>query len=98
MVRGLFTSLKYPYVQFSAASTKGADIFSLIRQAVKHLGLTVLTVTCDGASNNQRMFQMFNSKADLSHKIVNIFNAEINNVFFISDPPHLLKTIGNCFA
>ena len=101
MVRGLFTSLKYPYVQFSAASTKGADIFSLVRQAIKHLtrlGLTVLTVTCDGASDNRRMFQMFNSKADLSYKTVNIFNAERNDVFFISDPPHLLKTIRNCFA
>jgi len=27
MVRGLFTSLKFPYVQFPAASTKGAVIF-----------------------------------------------------------------------
>ena len=94
MVRGLFTSLKYPYVQFSAASTKGADIFPLVRQAIKHLtrlGLTVLTVTCDDASDNRRMFQMFNSKADLSYKTMNIFNAERNDIFFISDPPHLLK-------
>ena len=101
MVRGLFTSLKYPYVQFSAASTKGADIFPLVRQAIKHLtrlGLTVLTVTCDGASDNRRMFQMFNPKADLSYKTMNIFNAERNDIFFISDPPHLLKTIRNCFA
>ena len=37
MVRGLFTSLKFPYVQFPAASTKGGDIFLLVRQAMKHL-------------------------------------------------------------
>ena len=37
MVRGLLTSLKFPYVQFPAASTKGADIFLLLKQAIKHL-------------------------------------------------------------
>ena len=31
MVRGLFTSLKFPYVQFPAASTKGGDIFPLVQ-------------------------------------------------------------------
>lgn len=100
MVRGLFTPLKFPYVQFVAASTKGADVFPLVRQAVKHLthlGLTVTTITFDGASGNRRMFQMFNSKADLSYKTINVFGLEKREVF-ISNPPHLLKTICNCFA
>ena len=101
MVRGLFTPLKFPYVQFVAASTKGADVFPLVRQAVKHLtrlGLIVTTITCDGASDNRRMFLMFNSKADLSYKTINVFGLEKREVFFISNPPHLLKTIRNCFA
>ena len=101
MVRGLFTNLKFPYVQFPANSTKGANIFPLVRQAIKHLsrlGLHVITVTCDGASDNQRMFSMFNDKATLSYKTVNVFSADRNKVFFISDPPHLIKTIRNCFA
>ena len=56
MVRGLFTPLKFPCVQFVAASTKVADVnvFPLVRQAVKHLtclGLIVTTITCDGASD-----------------------------------------------
>ena len=101
MVRGLFTNLKFPYVQFPANSTKGADIFPLVRQAIKHLsrlGLHVITITCDGASDNRRMFAMFNEKATLSYKTVNIFSANKSEVFFISDPPHLIKTIQNCFA
>ena len=52
MVRGLFTNLKFPYVQFPANSTKGADIFPLVRQGIKHLsrlGLHVITITCNGA-------------------------------------------------
>ena len=68
MVRGLFTSLKFPYVQFPTASTKGSDIFPLVRQAIKHLtrlGLVVTTITCDGASDNRKMFSMFNSKQTL---------------------------------
>ena len=101
MVRGLFTNLKFPYVQFSANSTKGADIFPLVRQAIKHLtrlGLYVVTITCDGASDNRRMFAMFNDKATLSYKTTNVFSTIQNEVFFIADPPHLMKTIRNCFA
>jgi len=59
MVQGLFTSLKFSYAQFPAANTKGADIFPLVRQAIKHLtrlGLMVATITCDSASDNCRMF------------------------------------------
>ena len=101
MVRGLFTNLKFPYVQFSANSTKGADIFPLVRQAIKHLtrlGLYVATITCDGASDNRRMFAMFNDKATLSYKTTNVFSTIQNEVFFIADPPHLMKTIQNCFG
>ena len=61
MVRGLFTSIKFPYVQFSAANTKGVDVFPLVRQAIKRLtclGLIVTTITCDGASDNRRILQM----------------------------------------
>ena len=101
MVRGLFTSLKFPYVQFPAASTKGGDIFPLVRQAIKHLtrlGLCVMTITCDGASDNRRMFAMFNDKAALSYKTNNVYSEDNSQIFFISDPPHLVKTIRNCFA
>ena len=101
MVRGLFTSLKFPYVQFPTASTKGSDIFPLVRQAIKHLtrlGLVVTTITCDGASDNRKMFSMFNSKQTLSYKTINVFSEHRKEVFFIADPPHLLKTIRNCFA
>ena len=47
--------LSFPYVQFSANSTKGADVLPLVHQAIKHLtqlGLYVVTITCDDASDN----------------------------------------------
>lgn len=101
MIRGLFTSLKFPYIQYPAASVKGEHIFPLVRQVIKHLsilGLRVMTITCDGASDNRKMFAMFNSNADLSYKTINVYSEEKEEVFFISDPPHLVKTIRNCFA
>ena len=95
MHAGIHTQrIVYPsYVQFPASNTKGGDIFPLVRQAIKHLirlGLVVATVTCDGASDNRRMFTMFNAK---SYKTENIFSADRRSVFFISDPPHLLKLL-----
>ena len=101
MVRGFFTSLKFPYVQFPAASTKGGDIFPLVRQAIKHLtrlGLHVMTITCDGASDNRRMFAMSNDKSALSYKSNNVYSEDSSQIFFISDPPHFIKTIRNCFS
>ena len=46
MVRELFNSLKFPYAQFLAASTKGAQLFPLLHQCVfhqTHLGLIVVS-------------------------------------------------------
>jgi len=101
MVRGLFTSLKFPYLQYPASSTKGADIFPLVRQAIKHLtrlGLCVVSVTCDGASDNRKMFSMHDPSSDLCYKTTNVYRSNLNKIFFISDPPHLIKTIRNCFS
>ena len=101
MVTGLFTTLKFPYAQFPAASTKGAQLFQLLHQCIFHLtrlGLTVVSVTCDGASDNRRMFSLHGTRKDLTYKTVNVFCPGKPPVFFISDPSHLIKTIRNCFA
>ena len=61
MVRGLLTSFKYPYVQFPATSTKGVDLFPLFRKVqsrLTRLGLHIMAVTCDGASENRKMFSL----------------------------------------
>ena len=101
MVRGLFTSLKFPYAQFPAASTKGAQLFPLLHQCIfrlTRLGLTVVSVTCDGASDNRRLFSLHGTRKNLTYKTVNVFCPGKPPVFFISDPSHLIKTIRNCFA
>jgi len=101
MLRGTFTNMKFLYAQFPAVSTKGMDIFVLLWQAIDRLtrlGLTVLTVTCDGASNNRKMFEMHGLTNGLPYKTTNVFDVDKQEIFFICDPPHMIKTIRNCFA
>ena len=101
MVRGLFTTLTFPYVQFPVVSCKGPNLMPLVRQAIKHLtclGIVVVAITCDGASDNRKMFSMHAPDDPSVYKTVNLFSKHEQPIFFISDPPHLIKTIRNCFA
>lgn len=77
MVCGLFTTLKFPYVQFPVVSCKGANLMPLIREAIKHLtclGIVVVTITCDGASDNRKMFSMHDPDNAAVYKTVNLFS------------------------
>ena len=101
MIRGLFNNLKYVYAQFPAASTKGHQLFVLLWKAIgrlTRLGFEVLAVTCDGAKNNRKMFSMHVSSGELPYKTTNIYKSTLKTIYFICDPPHVLKTIRNCFA
>ena len=44
------------------------------------------------------MFSMHNPLSDLCYKTTNVYRSNLNKIFFISDPPHLIKTIRNCFS
>lgn len=105
MFKGLFNNVSLPYAQFPVCSVKGGDIFPLFWQTVgrlERLGCIVLGATCDGCSSNRRLFALHrkpsSSKNELVHKTVNIFSKEHKEILFFVDPPHLLKTIRNCFA
>ena len=102
MIRGLFTSLKFPYVHFPASSTKGPELYPILRKVIARLtrlGLEVLTVTCDGASENRLLFSLHDENNDkTAYKIKNVYAKRSSSIFFISDPSHLIKTIRNCFS
>ena len=73
-------------------------LFSI--QVLNHLtrlGLCVVVVTCDGASDNRRMFSLHDLKNKMVYKTRNVYSKNDDTVFFISDPPHLIKTTRNCF-
>lgn len=100
MVRGLVTSLHFPYALFPVKTLKAHELFPLLWRTIERLSLLdfkVLAVTCDGAKCNRKMFKMHSIKStDLVYKTQNIFTS--GEIFFISDPPHLLKTARNCLA
>ncbi len=100
MVRGLFTHLQFAYAQLPCASVTGDLPFDPLREAVSRLerrGMKVLALTCGGAPINHRLFKLHKSEDQLVYRVVNPFAAEKGFLYFISDPPHLLKT-AKCLA
>lgn len=107
MVRGLFSNLTFPYVQFPCTSLSGEQIYPLVWDCIGHLevlGFKVLTLTADGASCNRKFMRMhFNGKEkdksdNILYKVDNIYAKDNRKIFFFSDIPHLLKTTRNCWA
>ena len=103
MVRGLFYKLNYPYAQFACSSISGDLMFDPVWEAVsrlERLGFRVLGLTCDGCSPNRRLWKLHsNKKKELIYKVPNVFASDGPRfLYFISDPPHLIKTIRNSFC
>ena len=99
-VRGLFTSLQFPYAQFATKALPGDLIFHPFWEAVfrlERIGFKVTAATADGASPNCSFFAL-HSKDKLEHKTLNPYATEDRYIYFFSDPPHLLKTTRNCLA
>ena len=104
MVRGLMFKLEFPYAHFGTQSITGDLIYPIVWEAVRRLEaseLKVICVTADGASNNRKFFRMHHDKKDpttFTYKAQNPFSNDNRWLFFIADPPHLIKTIRNCWS
>ena len=102
MVRGLFSGFKFAYAQFPCSSLNGHAFYVLVWECVSRLetiGLKVLALTADGASCNRKFFKMHKSQlVNSPHKTPNIYADEDRPIFFISDPPHLMKIVRNCWS
>ena len=64
-------------------------------------GLQVICVVADGASANRRFFRLHAieeyKKCGITYLAPNICHAPGDKVYFIADPPHLIKTIRNAW-
>ncbi len=61
MVRGLFTSCKFPYAHFPTDCLTSDQIFPIVWEAIERLerkGFKVIAITADGASPNRKFFRM----------------------------------------
>ena len=66
MVRGLFNSLEFPYVQFPCNEISGDQLYDPFWEAVRRLelcGFSVLVLICDGLAANRRLFRLHNPQA-----------------------------------
>lgn len=107
MVRGLFSALEFPYAQFPSSNLSGDALYSIIWECIANLealGFNVLALTADGASCNRKFFRMHapctrgRGRGELIYKTNNIYASEERPIFFFSDPPHLIKTVRNCWS
>ena len=72
-------------------------------EAIRRLessGLKVLCITADGAGTNRKLFCMhYNPKeCTSSYKTKNSYSSDDRWLYFVADPPHLVKTIRNCWS
>lgn len=101
MVQGSFSNFEFPYAVFPAVSLSGSDLYPLMWEAIGRLtlnGFRVHAITADGAKPNRKLFQLHDTKSKMTFKVENVFSPERYPIYFISDPPHLIKTIRNCLA
>ena len=96
MVRGICMQLDYPVSYFATSS------LSAVIGAVESMGLKVIAVTADGASQNRKFFNMHQDPSEsnvsngITYKTINMYALE-REVYFLSDVLHLVKTIKNCW-
>ena len=103
MVRGIMFKLEFPLAHFGTRDAAGDILFPIVWEAVRRLEareLKVLCITADGASPNRKFFRMHYSKKDpdtLFYKTQNIYSPDSRWLYFVCDPPHLMKTVRNCW-
>ena len=103
LVRGLFTNLSFPYAQFPCTALSGEHLYDPVWEAISHLelcGFKVLALICDGLAANRRLFRLHKPDAgakEVVHKVPNPYAEDGRNLYFMADPPHLIKTVHNAW-
>ena len=102
MMRGVCSGLKYPLSTFATAGITADFLYPLIWKAIEivklYAKLKVLYLCCDGATPNRKFFKLHSTCNAGVHYCDNPFAEDDRKIYFISDPPHLLKTARNCFS
>ena len=68
MVRGFFSDLAFPYVQFSCNNLTGDLLVDPVWEAISRLermGFQVMKLTCDGAPTNPRFWQLHSKESGI---------------------------------
>lgn len=106
MARGLLKHFTYPICYFATVTADADQLFNILWEGVRVLeaiGIKVLAFICDGASQNRRFFSLHKfsdgSNVSVDGVVYWCFNRFDPNkerkIYFLSDPPHLMKTLRN---
>ena len=103
MVRGIFFKMESPYAHFGTDGISADMLFPIVWEAIRCLeidGIKVISITADGDSSNRKFFKMHKSLTDqsLCYKTLNPYANNERYIYFIADPPHLMKTVRNCWS
>ncbi len=104
LVKGLFNRLSFPYAQFPCTALSGELMYDPVWEAISRLelcGFKVLALTCDGLAANRKLFRLHNpdtSPEDVVYKVANPYADDNRDIFFLADPPHLMKTVRNAWS
>ena len=96
MIHPIFRpSLSFMVASYASLCLSGEKLYAPVWEVVEALefsGLPVVSLTSDGASPNCRFYKLCN----ITHKTRNPFAH--HDLYFICDPPHLMKTARNCLS
>ena len=106
MVRGLSTSLRFPNAHFPTTGVTAVSLVNIVWEAIEHLemlGFAVIAICSDGSGPNRKFFRMHGTASGVSaknptYKIQNPYSEDERNIYFLSDPSHLIKTTRNCLS
>ena len=103
MIRGLLFKLEFPYAYFGMEGVTADFLYPIVWEAIwlsEADGVKVLCITADGISPNRSFFFKIYKTTDVPfpHKANNPYAKEECWIFFIFDPPHLIKTVHNCWS
>lgn len=98
MVRGIYTGLQFCFGFFPTKDLSADAIFPCAWEAVavlESLGFKVRCMIADGASSNRKCLKLHRSSAkEIPYFATNLANKN-RKLYFICDPPHLIKTVRN---
>ena len=106
MVRSATSGFKFSLATFATNKLDALQLHTIIWRAIEILevaaGLKVLYISCDGAGQNRKFFEMHrqpeSDPKEPTNSCANPYADDDRRIYFISDVPHLVKTTRNCFA
>ena len=110
LVPSIVNPMKFSLANFDIINATSVQLFPLFWKAVgileENVRMKVVGVTSDGPSPNRTMYRMhlhmirikdMSVDVDVTYRTLNMAEEE-RYIYFISDPPHLIKTARNCLA